>query len=92
MLMQAVAGTEPHILIISVVEAAVVAQLSLHSNSSVIELSAAAECPGLLLALCKDGTLQLWQVSTGRCLLSLKTDAFTAVRRRATAISSLKPT
>jgi hypothetical protein len=34
----------------------------------------------LLLVLCKDGTMQLWQVALGLCCCSLKTDVFTAVR------------
>lgn len=78
--MQAVAGADPHVHIISIAEAAVVAQLPLHSsNGSVVELSAAADLPGLLLVLCKDGTMQLWQVALGHCYLSIKSDAFAAV-------------
>lgn len=72
-------------------EAAVVAQLPVLSNSSavtttssssssVVELSGAADCPGLLLLLIKDGTMQLWQVAAGQSLWIGKSDAFTAVR------------
>ncbi|WIA40205.1 hypothetical protein OEZ86_013593 [Tetradesmus obliquus] len=77
--MLAVAGSDPHIHIISVAEAAVVAQLPLPPGTSAVELSAAAEQPGLLLVLCKDGTLQLWQVASGLCCCSIQTDAFAAV-------------
>lgn len=80
-LLQAVAGADSHVLIISIAESAVVAQLPINSSSSVVELSAAADQPGLLLVLCKDGTLQLWQVATGQCYLSIKSDAFTAVSK-----------
>eukprot|EP00878_Enallax_costatus_P018005 GHUV01018931.1.p1 GENE.GHUV01018931.1~~GHUV01018931.1.p1 ORF type:complete len:475 (+),score=169.25 GHUV01018931.1:778-2202(+) len=88
----AVGGSDPYIHIISVAEAAVVAQLpvlsssagftssSNSSNSScVVDISAAAEYPGLLLVLTKDGTMQLWQVATGQSIWTVKSDAFTAV-------------
>lgn len=65
--------------IISIVQAAVVGQLPLPPGATVAELSAAAGCPGLLLVLCRDGSLQLWQISSGVCLWSAKTDAFAAV-------------
>jgi hypothetical protein len=78
-LLQAVGGSDPYIHIISIVEAAVVGQLPLPAGTAVAELSAAAECPGLLLVLCRDGTVQLWQISSGVCLWSCKTDAFAAV-------------
>jgi hypothetical protein len=78
--LQAIAGTDPHIHIISVAEAAVIAQLPLPAGTAAVELSAAADQGGLLLVLCKDGTMQLWQVALGLCCCSLKTDAFTAVR------------
>jgi len=77
--LQAIGGSDPFIHIISIAEAAVVGQLPLPAGASVADLSGAAQCPGLLLVLCRDGTLQLWQVSTGCCLWSCKTDAFTAV-------------
>jgi hypothetical protein len=57
----------------------VVGQLPLPAGTAVAELSAAVECPGLLLVLCRDGTVQLWQISSGACLWSCKTDAFAAV-------------
>lgn len=79
-LLQAVGGSDPYTHIISVVEAAVVGQLPLPAGASVAELLPAASCPGVLLVLCRDGTLQLWQISTGTCLWQCKTDAFTAVR------------
>ncbi|WIA19912.1 hypothetical protein OEZ85_005805 [Tetradesmus obliquus] len=75
----AVAGSDPHIHIISVAEAAAVAQLPLPPGASAVELSAAAEQPGLLLVLCRDGTLQLWQVASGLCCCSIQTDAFAVV-------------
>lgn len=65
--------------IISIVEAAVVGQLPIPAGTSVAELCAASECPGLLLVLCRDGSMQLWQVASGSCLWSCKTDAFAAV-------------
>lgn len=55
------------------------AQLPLPAGSSVVELSAAAQQPGLLLVLCRDGTLQLWQVANAQCCCSVKADAFAAV-------------
>jgi hypothetical protein len=79
--LQAVGGTDPSIRIISVAEAAVIAQLPLPPGTSAVELSAAAEHPGLLLVLCKDGTLQLWQVATAVCCCSIHTDAFAAVSK-----------
>ena len=72
-------------------EASVVAQLpvlsssagltasSSSSSSCVVDLSAAAQYPGLLLVLTKDGTMQLWQVATGEHIWATKSDAFTAV-------------
>jgi hypothetical protein len=83
--LQAVAGTDPHIHIISIAEAAVIAQLPLPPGTAAVELSAAAEHPGLLLVLCKDGTMQLWQVALGLCCCSIKTDAFAAVSSAAAA-------
>lgn len=77
--MQAIGGSASHVHIISIVESSVVGQLPLPAGTTVAELSAAAACPGLLLVVCKDGSLQLWQVATGVCLWSCKTDAFTAV-------------
>lgn len=47
--------------------------------TDVVELSAAGNCPGLLLSLSKDGNLRLWDVQHQTCLLSLHTDAFSAV-------------
>lgn len=78
-MLQAVGGSDPFIHIISVVQSAVVGQLPLPAGTAVAELSAASECPGLLLVLSRDGTLQLWQISSGACFWSCKTDAFTAV-------------
>lgn len=74
----AVGGADSVIHIISIVQAAVVGQLPLPAGATVAELSAAASCPGLLLVLCRDGSLQLWQISSGVCLWSAKTDAFAA--------------
>lgn len=79
LLQQAVGGTDGWVHIMSIDEAAVVAQLPVPAGTSVVELSAAAGCPGLLLVLCKDGSMQLWQLSTGTCLWSSKSDAFAAV-------------
>jgi hypothetical protein len=59
----------------------VVAQLPIPVGTSAVELSAAAEQPGLLLVLCKDGTMQLWQLASGLCCCSIQTDAFAAVRQ-----------
>jgi hypothetical protein len=77
--LQAIGGTDPFIHIISIAEAAVVGQLPLPADAAVAELSSAADCPGLLLVLCRDGMLQLWQISSGVCLWSCKTDTFCAV-------------
>lgn len=78
-LLQAVGGSDPFIHIISIVQAAVVGQIPLPPGTAAAELCAAEDCPGLLLVLCRDGTLQLWQISSGVCLWSCKTDAFAAV-------------
>jgi hypothetical protein len=78
-MLQAVGGSDPFIHIISVVQSAVVGQLPLPAGTAVAEMSAASECRGLLLVLSRDGTLQLWQVSSGTCLWNCKTDAFAAV-------------
>lgn len=77
--LQAIGGTDPFIQIISIAEAAVVGQLPLPAGAAVAELCSAADCPGLLLVLCRDGMLQLWRIGSGLCLWSCKTDAFSAV-------------
>ncbi len=51
-------------------------------HAAVVELSAAAEQPGLLLSLSKDGNVRLWDVGRQECLLSLKTDAYAVVGPR----------
>jgi hypothetical protein len=66
--------------IISIAEAAVVAQLPVPLGTSVVELSATVEAPGLLLVLCKDGGMQLWHVPSVACLWASESDAFAAVR------------
>jgi hypothetical protein len=76
---QAAAGTDSCIHIISVVEAAVITQLPLPQGPPVVDLSPAAEQPGLVLSLLKDGTLQLWHVLVEQCLWAITTDAVTAV-------------
>lgn len=73
----AVAGDDPAISVISVVQTAVVALLKGH-EAQVVELSAATSRPGLLLSLSRDGNLRLWDALAPACLLSLHTDAVAA--------------
>jgi hypothetical protein len=75
-----VGGADPHVHIVSTAAAAVVAQLPVPAGTSVVELSSAGDYAGLLLVVCKDSTMQLWQLSSGQCLWSTRSDAFTAVR------------
>lgn len=65
----AVAGSDPTISIISVVEAAVVKLLQGHSKD-VIDLSAAPAHPNLLVSLSKDGNIRLWNVPEETCISS----------------------
>eukprot|EP00775_Hariotina_reticulata_P007224 gene7224-7437_t len=76
---KAVAGADPCIRIISVVEAAIITELQLPQGQPVVDLSSAALLPGLVLSLVKDGTLQLWHVLLKQCLWESRSDAVTAV-------------
>jgi hypothetical protein len=67
----------------------VIARLPLPPGTAAVELSAAADHPGLLLVLCKDGTMQLWHVALGLCCCSIKSDAFAAVREDASMLHQL---
>ncbi|KAK9807273.1 hypothetical protein WJX73_006418 [Symbiochloris irregularis] len=70
----AVAGAEGEISVISVAECRVTCMLQGHA-SAVVDLSAAAEQPGILASLAKDGTLKVWDVARETCLATHATDA-----------------
>ncbi|KAL4431235.1 hypothetical protein ABPG75_006491 [Micractinium tetrahymenae] len=70
----AVAGADPNISVISVVEARVVRLLRGHTRE-MVELAAAPAAPRLLLSLSRDGNLRLWDVPSEACLSSLQTEA-----------------
>ncbi|KAI3433327.1 hypothetical protein D9Q98_003145 [Chlorella vulgaris] len=70
----AVAGADPNISVISVVEARVVRLLCGHKRE-VLELAAVPAAPRLLLSLSRDGNLRLWDVPSETCLSSIHTDA-----------------
>jgi hypothetical protein len=74
-----------------VAEAAVIRKLEGH-ESDPVELSAAPGAPRLLLALCRDGGVALWDVAQGEALAAApRSDAFSAVRRRAAAVEGAAP-
>ena len=70
----AVAGADPAISVVSVVEARVVQLLRGHERE-VVELAAAPAAPRLLLSLAKGGNVRLWDVPEAACLASVATDA-----------------
>lgn len=49
-------------------------------SSTVVDLSAAADQPGILASLAKDGTLKVWDVARETCLATHATDAACLVR------------
>ncbi|GAX76593.1 hypothetical protein CEUSTIGMA_g4039.t1 [Chlamydomonas eustigma] len=63
----AVAGLDPVIQVLSVVEAKIIAQLPGHS-AEVVQLSGSLQLPGLLVSLDKSGTIRLWDVRVGTCI------------------------
>lgn len=70
----AVAGADPAISIISVVEAAVIKLLRGHTKD-VVDLAATPEHPRLLVSLSRDGNLRLWDVADETCLASINSEA-----------------
>ena len=70
----AVAGADPAISIVSVVEAAVIKLLRGHTKD-VVDLAATPEHPKLLVSLSRDGNLRLWDVPSEACLASINTEA-----------------
>jgi WD40 repeat protein len=74
----AVAGADPSISIISVVEAAVVKLLKGHTKD-VVDLATTANEPKLLLSLSKDGNIRLWNVVEEACLASITTSDATCI-------------
>jgi WD40 repeat protein len=74
----AVAGADPNISIISVVEAAVVKLLKGHTKD-VMDLATTVKEPKLLLSLSKDGNIRLWDVVEETCLASLTTSDATSI-------------
>ncbi|KAG7672116.1 putative Polycomb group protein FIE2 [Nannochloris sp. 'desiccata'] len=74
----AVAGGDPTISIISVVEAAVVKLLKGHTKD-VVDLATTAKEPALLLSLSRDGNIRLWDVVNETCLASITTSDATSI-------------
>ncbi|DBA70304.1 TPA: hypothetical protein ACH3X2_011731 [Trebouxia sp. C0005] len=70
----AVAGADHNISVISIVEARVIALLQGHTRD-VVDMSACANKPGLVVSLAKDGNARVWDVPQQLCMSSYNTDA-----------------